>query len=227
MQVKISLSTWFLSTLCLFQTAFAEDRFSHLACQVQEYTGEAPEILGFTSYPVNDSVGGKAEFCETLLVFENLETALVKRTLSKEKLDQAQIVLVSTQNNTIRPIIGSSQQTRDRTSSRSYAEGGNRGGSKLPLLTERIALKAVRSMGKHRIGVETFQVRFTVEQSFKTTLKSSQVTQREQHPLVEFDLCGRRVNLEAGLYPAIAAKYSACENYTKSELEDFNKFWEF
>lgn len=226
MQVNISLSIWFLSAISLCPAAFAEDQFSRLACQVQEYTGEAPEILGFTSYPV-DSDGGMAEQCDTLLVFENRETALVERTLSKENLDQVQVVLVSTTNNTIRPIIGRSQQTRDRTSSRSFAEGGNRGGSKLPLMTERIAVKAARSMGKHRIGIETFQIRFTVKQSFKTTFESSQVTQREQKPVVEFDLCGRRVNLEAGLYSAVAAKHSTCENYTKSELEAFTKFWEF
>jgi len=206
--------------------AFAEDQFSRLACQVQEYAGQAPEILGATSFPV-DSVAAIAEHCETLLVFENRETALVKRAVRKDKLDHAQVVVVSTLNETIRPIIGRSQQIRDRTSSRSYAEGGNRGGSKQPSVTERIAVKAARSMGKNRIGVETFQIRFTIEQLFKATLDSSQVTRKEQHPLVEFDLCGRRVNLEAGLYPSIAEKYSSCENYTNSELEEFNLFWEF
>jgi hypothetical protein len=79
----------------------------------------------------------------------------------------------------------------------------------------------------NRIGVETFQIRFNVEQMFKTTFESSQFSRREQNPLVEFELCGLRVSLEAGLYPVIAEKYSDCENYTDEELEDFTKFWDF
>lgn len=201
--------------------SFAADRFSTLACRGAEVIGEAPAIAGTTRFamPKKPLAGTQ---CETLLVFDNRQTALVRRVARDE--GQMQIVVVSTLHDTIRPVTGRSQQGRVPTSSASYGEGGSRGGAGLAPLIERIELLRARSRGTSVVGVETFQVRFHLQRAFPSS-GSSQVI--DDYPLIEFDLCGRRVSLDAGIYARVAEQVAACENYTEQERTAFRRFWRF
>ncbi len=215
-----------LSTFLVSLGTFATDKFSQFTCEDMKMIGDAPEIMGSTSFAVVTASSAPKD-CETLLVFDNQETAIVKRKIQEENQTHDQIVIVSTRHNTIRPIIGRSSQVRNRVSSRFHGEGGGRGGTSLPTITEQITLLRARSLGHQKIGVETFQIRFRMFQSFKTTFNSTKTNRLEKYPLVEFDLCGRRVNPDAGIYHSIAEKYASCENYTDKEQEAFEQFWKF
>ncbi len=224
---KITMKFAFvLSTFIVSSETFGTDKFSLFTCEDMKMTGDVPKIMGSTSFAVLTASSAPKD-CETLLVFDNQETAVVKRKIKEENQTQNQIVIVSTRHNTIRPIIGRSSQVRNRVSSRSHAEGGGRGGTSLPTITEQITLLRARSLGHQKIGVETFQIRFKLLQSFKTTFNSTQTNQLEKYPLVEFDLCGQRMNRDAGIYHSIAEKYASCENYTNKEQEAFEQFWKF
>ena len=215
-----------LSTFLVSSGTFATDKFSQFTCEDMKMTGDAPEIMGSISFAVVATSSAPKD-CETLLVFNNQETAVVKRKIQEENQTQNQIVIVSTRHNTIRPIIGRSSQVRNRISSRSHGEGGGRGGALLPTISEQITPLRARSLGHQKIGVETFQIRFRLLQSFKTTFNSAQTKRLEKYPLVEFDLCGQRMSLNAGIYHSIAEKYASCENYTDKEQEAFEQFWKF
>ena len=215
-----------LSAFIVSSGAFATDKFSQFTCENMKMTGDAPEIMGSTSFAVVTASSAPKD-CETLLVFDNQETAIVKRKIQEENQTHNQMVIVSTRHNTIRPIIGRSSQVRNRVSSRSHAEGGGRGGTLLPTITEQITLLRARSLGHQKIGVETFQLRFKLLQSFKATFNSTKTNRLEKYPLVEFDLCGQRIKPDAGVYHTIAEKYASCENYTDKEQEVFEQFWKF
>lgn len=215
-----------LSMLIFSSGIFATDKFSQFTCENMKMTGDAPQIMGATSFAVIKA-SSTSKDCETLLVFDNKETAVVKRKIQEKNQTQTQIVIVSTLHNSIRPIIGRSRQVRNRVSSRSNGEGGGRGGTLLPTITEQITLLRARSLGHKKIGVETFQIRFKLLQSFKATFNSTQINRLEKYPLVEFDLCGQRINLDAMIYHSIAEKYAFCENYTDKEQEAFEQFWKF
>ena len=206
-------SAFVLSIFLVSLGTFATDKFSQFTCEEMKMTGNPAEITGSKSFAVVTASSSPKD-CETLLIFDNQETALVKRKIQEENQTQNQIVIVSTRHNTIRPIIGRSNQVRNRASSKSHGEGGGRGGTLLPMITEQIILLRARSLGHQKIGVETFQIRFKLLQSFKTTFNSTQTNNLEKYPLVEFDLCGQRINLNAGIYHSIAEKYVSCENYT-------------
>ena len=215
-----------LSTSLASSGTFATDKFSQFTCENMKMTSDAPKIIGPTGFPVI-TASSAPKGCETLLVFDNQETAIVKRKIQEENQTHNQIVIVSTRHNTIRPIIGRSSQVRNRVSSRSHAEGGGRGGILLPTITEQITLLRARSLGHQKIGIETFQLRFKLLQSFKSTFNSTQTNRLEKYPLVEFDLCGQRMNQDAGIYHSIAEKYASCENYTDKEQKAFEQFWKF
>ncbi len=224
---KITMKFAFvLSAFIVSSGTFATDKFSQFTCENMKMTGDVPEIMGSTSFGVATASSTPKE-CETLLVFDNQETAVVKRKIKEENQTQYQIVIVSTRHNTIRPIIGRSSQVRNRVSSRNHAEGGGRGGTLLPAMTEQITLLRTRSLGHQKIGVETFQIRFRLHQSFKATFNSTKTNKLEKYPLVEFDLCGQRMKPDAGVYHTIAEKYASCENYTDKEQEAFKQFWKF
>ncbi|MCF6202136.1 MAG: hypothetical protein L3J59_00490 [Methylococcaceae bacterium] len=215
-----------LSTFLVSLGTFATDKFSQFTCENMKMIGDAPDIMGSTSFVVV-AASSAPNNCETLLVFDNHEAAVVKRKILEENQIQNQIVIVSTRHNTIRPIIGRSSQIRNRVSSRSHAEGGGRGGTILPTISEQITLLRIRSLGHQKIGVETFQIRFKLLQSFKTTFNSTQIKKLEKYPLVEFDLCGQRINPDGGTYHSIAEKHASCENYTNKEQDVFEQFWKF
>ncbi len=215
-----------LSTILVSSGTFATDKFSQFACEDMKLTGNAPKIMGSTSFAVA-TTSLVPKDCETLLVFDNQETAVVKRKVQTDNQTQNQIVIVSTRHNTIRPIIGQSRQTRNRVSSSSQGEGGGRGGTLLPTISEQITALRTRSLGHNKIGVETFQIRFKLLQSFKSTFNSTQTNRLEKSPLVEFNLCGQRVKSDAEVYHSIAEKYAFCENYTDKEQKVFELFWKF
>lgn len=201
--------------------AFAVDRFAALACGDAEVIGKAPAIVGATRFAMPQTSLRDLK-CTTLLEFENRQTALVRRAAGDGH--QTQIVIVSTLHDTIRPVTGRLQQLRVPTSSASYGEGGSRGGAALAPLVERIELLRVRSRGTAVIGVETFQARFHLQRVLRSG-EPAQVV--EDYPLIEFDLCGRRVSPNAGIYAAVAEQVAACENYTERERAAFRVFWHF
>lgn len=221
--IKLALIILFLF---VNSTIFAMDKFSQFACKEMKMTSEVPKIMGMTSFSAVTNSSAPKD-CKTLLVFENQETAVVKRTVQVEKQTHDQIVIVSTLSNTVRPIIGRSTQFRNRATSRSYGEGGGRGGTTLPTISEQVSLIGVRSLGHFKIGMETFQIRFRIHQEFRATFNSTKTNRRDNYPLVEFDLCGRKVSLDAGIYPAVARRYVSCENYTDNERKVFDEFWKF
>ena len=201
--------------------AFSADRFTALACGDAEVVGKAPAIAGTTRFEMPQPPLRDVQ-CNTLLEFANRQTALVRRVVRDG--GQTQIVIVSTLHDTIRPVTGRSQQRRVPTSSASYGEGGSRGGRALAPLVERIELLRVRSRGTAVVGVETFQARFHLQRTLPSS-GSAQVI--DDYPLIEFDLCGRRVSLDAGIYAPVAEQVAACENYTERERAAFRTFWRF
>jgi len=223
---RLFLTSWIVVLSCCGVSASADNAFHELACNIAEVQGKAPEIFGTMRFRWLEVAPDDAT-CTTLLVFDNQETALVRREVKVGSDKQTQLLVVSRANRTVRPITGRSRQSRQRTTSASFGEGGSRGGKPLPDVADSIEVLRVRSRGSSIIGVETFQVRFRLVQIQLPSETVQPQSRWEDQPLVEFDLCARRVSLDASIYRSVAEKIAACENYSRDEQGAFRQFWDF